>query len=193
MILALFLIAAAAAPANGIDERPHRGTYAETSLGVFTAFGGSAGISNLQAYLGMTLGHEIGEQAAIFASLGIGATSASCYLVGSNGNCLAADSFAATFVEGGASYGLPLGLRALLSLKVVAGFTDFSPGPVQTSSGNVPDHVTGFHFGGGVAIDYDTHLEHFAVGADLLLRYTMARYSMTMASAALMPRIRYVF
>ena len=197
---ALLLVSAAAAaqdrqaaPANGIDERPRRGTYVETSLGAFTAFGGSAGVSNAQAYLGLTVGREVGEQAAVFASLGIGATSASCYLLGSNGNCLAADSFAATFIEGGMSYGFPVGLRALLSLKVVAGFTDLSPGPVQTASGNVPDHVPGFHFGGGASLDYDTHLDHFAVGIDALLRYTMARYSMTMPSLAVMPRIRYVF
>jgi hypothetical protein len=207
LTLALLLVSAAAAaqpdptparghqgaPANGVDEHPRRGTYVETSLGFFTAMGGSAGVSNAQAYLGVTLGHEIGDQAAIFASLGIGATSASCYLLGSNGNCMAADSFAATFVEGGASYGVPLGLRALLSLKVVAGFTDLSPGPVQTTSGNVPDHVPGFHFGGGLSLDYDTHLDHFAVGIDTLLRYTMARYQMTMPSLAVMPRIRYVF
>ena len=192
-LLAALLAAAAGAPANGVDERPHRGTFVETSLGVFTAMGGSAGLSNAQAYLGLTIGHEIGEQAAFFASLGIGATSASCYLPGTNGTCLAADSFAATFIEAGASYGMPIGLRALLSLKLLAGFTDLSPGPVQTPGGNVPDHVPGFHFGGGVSLDYDTHLEHFAVGIDALVRYTMARYSMTMPSLAVMPRIRYVF
>ena len=193
LLFAALLAASSAVPANGVDERPHRGTYVETSLGVFMATGGNAGVSNAQAYLGMTLGHEIGEQAAIFASLGIGAVSASCYLPGSNGNCLAADSFGATFVEGGVSYGFPVALRTLLSIKVVAGFTDLSPGPVQTSSGNVPDHVPGFHFGGGASLDYDTHLDHFAVGIDALLRYTMAKYSMTMPSIAVMPRIRYVF
>jgi len=201
--LGLFLAAALTAgaagaqehePANGVDERPRRGTFVETSLGVFTALGGSATFSNGQAYLGMTLGHEIGEQAAIFASLGIGAASASCYQLNARGDsCLAADSFGATFVEAGASYGFPVGLRTLLSLKVVGGFTDLSPGPVQNGSGNVPDHVPGFHFGGGLSLDYDTHLDHFAVGLDALMRYTMARYSLNMASLAVMPRIRYVF
>ena len=38
--------------------------------------------------------------------------------------CQAADSFGATFVEVGASYGFPVALRALLSLKMVGGFTD---------------------------------------------------------------------
>jgi hypothetical protein len=197
VFMAALLAAASAAPsepANGVDERPRRGTFVETSLGIFTSMGGSASFSNGQAYLGMTVGREVGEQAAIFASLGIGATSASCYQLNSRGDsCLAADSFGATFVEAGASYGFPVGLRTLLSLKVVAGFTDLSPGPVTNSSGNVPDHVPGFHFGGGVSLDYDTHLDHFGVGLDALLRYTMARYSLTLPSLAVMPRIRYVF
>ena len=197
LLMAALLAAASGVPsepANGVDERPRRGTFVETSLGVFTSMGGSASVSNGQAYLGMTVGREVGEQAAVFASLGIGATSASCYQLNSRGdNCLAADSFGATFVEGGASYGFQVGLRTLLSLKVVAGFTDLSPGPVTNGSGNVPDHVPGFHFGGGVSLDYDTHLDHFGVGIDTLLRYTIARYGLTLPSLAVMPRIRYVF
>jgi hypothetical protein len=188
--------AAAAAPgepANGVNEAPHRGVYVETSLGVYTSMGGTASLSNGQAYLGMSLGYEIGQQATIFASLGIGATSASCYQPNTLGGCSAADSFGATFVEGGVSYGFPVGLRTLLSLKGVAGFTDLSPGPVTNSAGNVPDHVPGFHFGGGLSLDYDTHLEHFGVGIDALMRYTLARYNLNLASLAVMPRIRYVF
>src|SRR5438105_5154729 len=187
--------ARAAVPANGIDEAPHRGTFIETSLGVFTAMGGSVALSNGQPYISMTFGRELGTAATVFASLAIGAASASCYDVLKNpkgDTCLAADSFGATFVEVGASYGFPVALRALLSLKAVGGFTDLSPGPV-TSGGNVPDHVPGFHFGGGLSLDYDTHLDHFAVGLDALLRYTMAKYSLTMPSLAVMPRIRYVF
>ena len=117
-------------------------------------------------------------------------------------NCLGADSFGATFVEGGASYGFMVGLRSLLSLKMVLGFTDLSPAPVR--SGNpaaVSNHLPGFHLGGGASLDYDTHLEHFAVGIDALLRYTLARYTdaggnsvtLGLPSLAVMPRIRYVF
>ncbi len=199
VLIAALLAAASAAPsepANGVDERPRRGTFVETSLGVFTSMGGSAAFSNGQAYLGMTVGREVGEQAAVFASLGIGAISASCYQHNPRGDnlpCLAADSFGATFLEGGASYGFQVGRRMLLSLKVVAGFTDLSPGPVTNSSGNVPDRVPGFHFGGGGSFDYDTHLDHFGVGIDTILRYTIARYGLTLPSLAVMPRIRYVF
>src|SRR6185369_15007674 len=137
MFLLAFLLAAGAAaapsvPANGLDEPPHRGTYVETSLGIFTAFGGSVGASNAQPYIGMTFGHQLGAVATVFGSLGIGAASATCYQVDSKtGNCLAADSFGAFFVEAGASYGFPIALRTLLSLRMVGGFTDMSPGPVR--------------------------------------------------------------
>lgn len=193
------LQATLAAAVSGVEEPPRRGTYVETSLGVFTALGGSAAFSNAQPYLSMTFGHEIGEQASIFASLGIGAVSASCYDA-LKGNCVAADSFGATYLEGGAAYGFPVAFRTLLALKVVGGFTDLSPGPVRNGSG-VPDHLPGFHLGAGLALDYDTHLDHFAVGFDAIVRYTLARYTppggssqtLGLPSLAVMPRIRYVF
>jgi hypothetical protein len=201
--LALLIGAAtqAAVPGNGTDEAPHRGNYVETSLGVFTAMGGSVALSNAQPYISMAFGRELGTSATVFASLGIGAASASCYQVQQpQGTCNAADSFGATFVEAGATYGFPPFLRALLSMKVVAGLTDFSPGPVRDGS-SVPNHLFGYHVGAGIAFDYDTHLDHFAIGADLLFRYSLARYTpsggsaqtLGLPSAALMPRIRYVF
>jgi hypothetical protein len=197
---ALALLAAAAA--NGVDEPPRRGTYLETSLGVFTAMGGSAALSPAQPYLAMTVGRELGERAAAFATLAIAGVSASCYASNAGGAACppAPDSFGTIFAEAGASYGWRFGLRTLLSLKLVGGFTDLSPGPVRNGSG-IPDHLPGFHFGGGGSVDYDTHLDHFAVGVDALVRYTLARYTpagansqtLGMPSLAVMPRIRYVF
>ncbi|TMA27530.1 MAG: adventurous gliding motility protein CglE, partial [Deltaproteobacteria bacterium] len=158
-LLALFLAAGAAAqpesisrPATGVDEPPRRGTFVESSLGAFTTFGGSARVARAQPYLSMTVGRELGERASVFASLGIGASSASCFSASkSNGDCAAADSFGATFVEAGASYGIGVALRTLLSLKILGGFTDLSPGPVTKNNG-VPDHLPGFHLGGGLAL-----------------------------------------
>jgi hypothetical protein len=204
LLFALLIAAAAEAqpgrtvetvPANGVDEAPRRGTFVESSLGVFSTFGGSASASNAQPYLGMTLGREIGERAAIFVSLGIGASAASCFTTtNARGDCSAADSFGATFVELGGSYGLGVALRTLLSLKVVVGLSDLSPGPVQ-KNGSVPDHLLGYHVGGGLSLDYDTHLDHFAVGLDAIVRRSMASgdASLAIMSLAVMPRIRYVF
>ena len=201
LLLALLLSAAQAdpaarppdsVPAAGVDDAPRRGTYVEASLGVFTAMGGSRRFSSAQPYLGMTVGRDLGERGAIFASLGVGSASASCYQPAPGGDCLGADSLGATFLELGASYGVPLSPRTLLSLKLVGGYTDLSPGPVQ-SNGSVPDHLGGFHAGAGLSFDYDTRLDHFALGLDAVFRETFARADLKLPSLAVMPRIRYVF
>ena len=207
VILALAAPAAAraepqqAVPATGVDEKPRRGTFVETTLGFFTAMGGSRAFSNGQPYLGIAAGREVGDQASVFIALGLGAASASCYQVAANGvDCQGADSFGATFAELGASYGATMTPRLLLSIKLVGGFTNLSPGPVRDNN-NVPDNLFGFHLGGGGALDYDTHLDHFAVGVDALVRYSLVKYSTAAGGAqtlglptlAVMPRIRYVF
>jgi hypothetical protein len=180
-------------PVSGVDDAPRRGTWVEASLGVFTAMGGTRPFSSGQPYLAMTFGRDFGARASAFASLGLGAASASCYQLDARGqSCLGADSFGATFLELGISYGFPIAARTLLSLKLLGGFTDLSPGPVQ-SNGTVPDHVPGLHAGGGLAFDYDTQLDHFSVGIDAVVRETFARYSLKLPSLAVMPRIRYVF
>ena len=187
-------------PATGIDETPRRGVYVETTLGFFTAMGGSQPFSNGQPYLGLTFGREIGVRAAIFGSLGIGAASATCYQLTARGDCAAADSFGVTFFEGGGAYGMPVADRLLFSARLLAGLTDLSPGPVK-SGDSVPDHILGFHLGSGLSLDYDTHLDHFGVGIDALVRYTFARYSpagqgpqtLGLPTLAIMPRLRYVF
>ena len=186
-----------AVPQLGVDPKPRRGVYAETSLGVFTTAGGSHGLSNAQAYLGMAVGHDIGEAAAVFVQLGIGASSASCF-DGSSDNCRAADSFGATFVEVGIKYGAQLASRLRLSGLLVGGLTILSPSPIfDTGSKSVPNNLFGPHGGVGAALDYDTHLEHFAVGLDVLARYSLAGRpaggSFSLLSFAAMPRIKYVF
>lgn len=184
---------------TGVEQKARRGLFAETTLGLFTTLGGSKFFSNGQPYLGLMFGTEVGESASVFAAVGIGASSASCFDQDSKGNCRAADSFGATHLEAGASYGLPLGPRLLLSGKLVAGLTNLSPGPaVDTATRTVPDNIFGPHVGGGVALDYDTRLDHFAVGLDALVRYTIAGRpdgsgSLGIASLTIMPRLRYVF
>jgi len=192
--------AAGPVSATGVDERPRRGTFAEVTLGVFTTMGGSRFMSNGQPYLGLMVGREVGEAASIFGALGIGASSASCFDLGSTGNCKAADSFGATYLEVGASYGAQLGSRVLLSGKIVAGLTNLSPAPVTDSptSNVVSDNLFGFHGGVGLSLDYATRLDHFLVGLDALARYTLAQRpggggSANVASLSVMPRLRYVF
>jgi hypothetical protein len=196
-LLSLLCAASAAArtevPANGVDPEPRRGTYVETALGLFTAMGGSSTLSSAQPFLALTLGRQIGSRAAVFASLGVGAARASCYQLDATGQtCLAPDSFGATFAEGGVSYGFDVAPRTLLSLKGVAGYTDLSPGPVL-HDGAQRAHTPGFHLGGGAGIDYATHLDHFSIGLDALVRHTRAADSLSLTSLSVLPRVRYVF
>jgi hypothetical protein len=186
----------AAFPSNGVDEAPRRGTFAEAGFGAFATLGGSRRVSGAQPYLGLTVGRDLGSAASLFVSVGTGASSGSCFQMAAQG-CAGTDSFGATFVELGASYGTWMSRRVLLSGKLVGGATLFSPGPF-TRDAAVPDRSTAPHAGAGVGLDYDTRLSHFAVGLDAMLRYSLAARPDTggrqgIASLTLMPRIRYVF
>jgi hypothetical protein len=187
-----------AVPSNGVDQAPRRGTFAEASVGVFTTVGGSRRFSNAQPWLGLTLGRDLGAAASIFVSLGVGASSNSCFQ-SAQGACLAADSFGATFLEAGGSYGVWVAPRLLLSAKVMGGMSLFSPGPfTQNDGATVPERVIAPHGGVGLALEYQTRLDHFGVGLDATVRYSLPRRvdgagPGGIASLAVVPRIRYVF
>jgi hypothetical protein len=186
----------AASPSTGIEQAPRRGTFAAASVGAITVLGGSRTFSNAQPYLGVTFGRDLGSAAAIFGTIGYGAASNSCFQQSTRGDCLAADSFGATFVEAGASYRFALASRVFWSIEAVAGVTLFSPGPFTDAAGGVRDRLVAPHGGGGVGLEYATH-DHFAIGLETMMRYSLASrgtgaYS-GIASLAILPHIRYVF
>jgi len=191
-------VAPAAVPSTGIDEPPRRGTFAEATVGVFTAMGGSRTFSNAQPYLGITFGRDLGSAASVFASVGYGASNASCFQRAPQGECLAADSFGATFLELGGSYGVPVAPRLLLSGKALLGVTLFSPGPFTDDAGGVPNQLIAPHAGAGIGLEYQTHLAHFTLGLDTIVRYSLVsrpagQGKAGIASLAILPRVRYVF
>ena len=130
----------------------------------------------------MTLGRELGERAAVFASLGIGAASASCYQLARERRLPGAPTRSAPpSSSSGLATAFAIAPRTLLSLKALGGFTDLSPGPVAEATAPCP---TTFRAPPGrrARLDYDTRLDHFAVGLNLLGRHSLARY--TTASGA---------
>lgn len=188
----------AVVPSTGVEEAPRRGTFAEATVGVFTAMGGSRTFSNAQPYLGITFGRDLGAAASVFASVGYGASNASCFQRGPQGECLASDSFGATFLELGGSYGVPVAPRLLLSGKALLGVTLFSPGPFTDDSGAVPNQLVAPHAGAGIGLEYQTRLAHFTLGLDTILRYSLVsrpagQGKAGIASLAILPRVRYVF
>ena len=93
---------------------------------------------------------------------------------------------------------MPVAPRLLLSGKALLGVTVFSPGPFTNDSGSVPDQLVAPHGGAGLSLEYQTHLNHFAVGLDTILRYSLVSRSggagkSGIASLAILPRVRYVF
>ena len=188
-------------PQTGVDPRPTRGVFAETTLGLFTSVGGTQALSNGQPYLGMLVGRDLGDLATIFIGLGIGASSSSCFdtIASCTAHSNAApDSFSAAYLELGASYGIELSNRLRFSGRLVVGVTQLAPGPVKDVVKNlVPDVIYGPHGGVGLGLDYDTRLDHFAVGIDVFGRFTMASRpdsgSFSLFTIAFLPRIRYVF
>jgi hypothetical protein len=187
-----------AVPSNGIDEAPRRGAFAEASLGAFATLGGTRAVSNLQPYLGLTVGRDLGAASSLFASVGTGASSNSCFQSAAPGSCAGTDSFGATFLEVGASTGAWLGRRLLVSGKLMGGMTLLSPGPFTRKDGvTVPEQAIAPHAGAGLGLEYKTRLDHFGVGLDAILRYSLASRpdggKGGIASLALLPRIRYVF
>ena len=188
-----------AVPSNGVDEPPRRGTFAEASVGAFATVGGSRKVSNVQPWLGLTVGRDLGAASSIFASVGTGASSNSCFQQAASGSCAGSDAFGATFLEVGGSYGAWIAPRLLLSGKLMGGISLFSPGPFTLKDGStVADQVMAPHAGAGLGLEYGTRLDHFAVGLDAVLRYSLAAAPdgggrMGIASMALVPRVRYVF
>ena len=144
-------LARTAVPSNGVDETPRRGTFAEASVGAFATVGGSRALSNAQPYLGLTVGRDLGAASSLFASVGAGASSNSCFQPATAGSCAGADSFGATFLEVGASTGTWLTRRLLLSGKLMGGMTLLSPGPFTRKDGTtVPDQAIAPHAGAGL-------------------------------------------
>lgn len=188
-----------AGPSNGVDETPRRGTFAEASLGAFATVGGSRALSNAQPYLGLTVGRDLGAASSLFASVGSGASSNSCFQPATAGGCAGTDSFGATFLEVGASTGTWLTRRLLVSGKLMGGMTVLSPGPFTRKDGtSVPERAIAPHAGAGLGLEYETRLDHFGVGLDAIVRYSLASPpdgsgKGGIASLALLPRIRYVF
>ncbi|HWE22970.1 MAG TPA: adventurous gliding motility protein CglE [Myxococcales bacterium] len=185
-----------AVPSTGVEEPPRRGTFAEAAVGVFTAMGGSRTFSNAQPYLGLTFGRDLGRAASLFLSVGYGAASNSCFQRSPQGDCLASDSFGATFLEIGGSYGAAVAPRLLVTGRALVGATVFSPAPFTNESTGVPDQLIAPHAGGGVGLEYQTHLSHFVVGLDGIVRYSLVSRpdgKTGIASLAILPRVKYVF
>jgi hypothetical protein len=178
-----------ASPPQGEPLRVRRGLFAETDIGVFAAIGGRHQISNAQTYLQLGVGYDLTERLEIAATFGLGASAANCFsAINALGLCNFSDNFTVTFINATAAYLFQLVPRLYLSPKATAGYTKMDPAPAARSSGGpIRENI---NVGLGAGVEYATYLDHFSIGADLLVRYVPGP---NLYAATFFPRVKYTF
>ena len=87
-------VAQAAAPSEGVALKVRRGFFTETDIGGFMTVGGNDQYSNLQTYLQLGIGYDVGRNVEFGLHYGTGANAADCYNgKTSGGDCSASDNF----------------------------------------------------------------------------------------------------
>ena len=193
--LAVALVAApaaqAATPPEGVPLSVRRGFFTETNVGVFWTMGGENHYSNGQPYLQLGVGYDLGERISVGAHFGLGSSAANCFGgIDPNvpGTCQRADNFSVMFGDATVAYNFVLANRLYLAPKVAAGITRLDPSPRadQPADGT----TNALNVGAGVGLEYATSMDHFSVGADLLVRYVIGP---NIPTFALFPRVKYTF
>ncbi len=187
-------LVAAATPSEGVALEVRRGFFTETDVGVFFSLGGQNQYSNGQTYLQLGVGYDVTENIALGAHFGIGANAQNCFATMDPGPCQARhptnntldaypDSFTVTFFNLTAAYLFEVTDRFYIAPKLTGGYTLLGPAPL-------PGVTSGANFGGGVGVEYATHMDHFTIGADVLFRFIAGPNIPTMS---IFPRVKYTF
>jgi hypothetical protein len=187
-------LAAAATPPEGVALTVRRGFFTETDVGVFFTLGGKNQYSNGQTYLQLGIGYDLTEHIEIGGHFGIGANAQNCFVnpqergvpceIREGGQRVDfPDNFTVTFFDLTAAYLFRLADRFYLAPKLAAGYTLLNPAPL-------PGVTSGVNLGGGIGVEYATHMDHFSIGADALVRFITGP---NITTIAIFPRVKYTF
>jgi hypothetical protein len=195
VVLALTLLpalAVAETPPQGVPLQVRRGFFTETNIGVFFTLGGKNGYSNAQTYLQLGLGYDVSENVEIAANFGLGSNAQNCFFEPEEpaAPCGAfPENFTVTFIDANVAYLFKLAERFYLAPKLAAGYTFLDPPPVPADGGLVSG---GFNVGVGLGVEYATNMDHFSIGADVVLpRLIIGPNIVTITSQII--RIKYTF
>lgn len=191
---------AAGEPATGVPFQVRHGWYAETQLGVFTAFGGSKAVSNGAPFIALSVGMDLPSlpALALFFTAGHGSNAGSCHALTAKGECESwkladgspagsqgIESFSVIPLEVGARYAFSdIVPRLAPHVLATVGYSIIAPEMVKDAS------LGSVHAGLGGGIEYVTRLDGLTLGAEVLVR---AAFSPFLASLTAYPRIKYVF
>lgn len=177
LVALLPTLAMAATPSEGVPLKVRRGFFTETDIGGFFTVGGDNGYSNLQSYLQLGAGYQIGlsdEQMAIPIgfTVGIGANAANCWAgLTAAEECSQSDNFTVTFLTASAGFLYSLVERFYVGGKLLGGYTLLDPPPDTDATGNRFDK--GINLGIAIGAEYFTNMDHFAVGVDVGYRLVL--------------------
>lgn len=185
-------------PATGVPFQVRHGWFAETQLGVFTAFGGEKTFSNGEPWVALSFGLDIPsvQHLTLFFTAAHGSNAGSCHALTDKGDCLSwklADGSLAAAPENFSVMPLEVGLRfgfgdvvPRLSPYVVGvvGYSIIIPGLAKDVPLGSP------HAGGGFGVEYVTRLDGLTIGAEVVVRAAFAPFLATLSAY---PRIKYVF
>ncbi len=197
-MLVVPLVTQAAEPAEGIPLTVRRGFFTETNVGGLVNLGGADGYSNLQTYLQLGVGYNIGQSIELGVHVGIGANAQNCYgtrpannpdgCVGQDGKSPLTDNFTMFFIDATAAYFFQVYERLYVAPKLMVGYTLLEPAPAERSDGSL---VTGaLNLGLGIGVEYATNMDHFSIGVDVTGRMILGP---NIISLQFFPRVKYTF
>lgn len=197
-LLVVPLFAQGAEPTEGVPLKVRRGFFTETNVGGLVNLGGADGYSNLQTYLQLGVGYNIGQSVELGVHVGIGANAQNCYgqhppnkpevCVGQDGKVPLTDNFTMFFIDATAAYLFQVYERLYVAPKLMVGYTLLDPAPAERADGTL---VSGaLNLGLAVGLEYATNMDHFSIGLDVATRMILGP---NIISLQFFPRVKYTF
>lgn len=167
-----------------------RGLYVTSDLGLFMVFGGAnKAVSNLQPYIGLSLGYDINQWFSWQIHAGRGFAASSPRSAAQDQQNRIRD-FSFTNVLTGPVVWLMVMERLAIELKAHGGVSILDPIPLEAAIDGVQVPGVVAVVGGGVALKYLTLLTDFTLGLDITFNYLLAA---NIPSLAITPSVRYTF
>jgi hypothetical protein len=175
-------------PPEGVALAVRRGFFTETDIGTFFTLGGEDQYSNAQSYLQLGVGYDVSDKVELAFHVGVGANAANCFGGKVSGRCAVSDNFTLTFLDLSVGYLLRVAERLYVTPKLVGGYTLMDPAPMILADGT--ELTSGPNAGLGLGLEYATHMDHFTVGLDTLVRFVPGP---DIPTIAIFPRVKYTF
>lgn len=197
-VLVVPLLTQAAEPAEGTPLVVRRGFFTETNVGGLVNLGGVDAYSNLQTYLQLGVGYNIGQSVELGVHVGIGANAQNCYgqhapnndevCLAEDGKTVLTDNFTMFFIDLSASYYFQVYERLYIAPKLMGGYTLLDPAPVARGDGSLVNGA--INLGVGAGLEYATSMDHFSIGLDVAARMILGP---GIISLQFYPRVKYTF